>query len=45
MNERHESRMSKLEELLTDRQEQLDHHNSGRRRLSAEVWNTVVRGL
>ena len=37
MNDRHQRRMAKLEDLLAERKEQLDHHASGRRRLSAEV--------
>eukprot|EP00541_Cyclophora_tenuis_P002056 CAMPEP_0116569002 /NCGR_PEP_ID=MMETSP0397-20121206/16033_1 /TAXON_ID=216820 /ORGANISM="Cyclophora tenuis, Strain ECT3854" /LENGTH=114 /DNA_ID=CAMNT_0004096481 /DNA_START=133 /DNA_END=474 /DNA_ORIENTATION=- len=43
LNDRHERRMEKLEEMLQDRRLQLEHHNSGRRRLSSEDHERVSR--
>jgi len=43
LNDRHDKRMDKLEEMLEDRKTQLEHHNTGRRRLSPEDHERVSR--
>lgn len=45
VNDRHESRTNKLAELLKERREQMDHHESGHRKLSAEDHARVTRQI
>jgi succinate dehydrogenase flavin-adding protein (antitoxin of CptAB toxin-antitoxin module) len=43
LNDRHEQRINKLEELLEQRQKQLNDHESGHRKLSSEEHARVLR--
>eukprot|EP00546_Thalassionema_frauenfeldii_P020746 CAMPEP_0178896298 /NCGR_PEP_ID=MMETSP0786-20121207/1086_1 /TAXON_ID=186022 /ORGANISM="Thalassionema frauenfeldii, Strain CCMP 1798" /LENGTH=112 /DNA_ID=CAMNT_0020566667 /DNA_START=94 /DNA_END=429 /DNA_ORIENTATION=+ len=42
-NTRHEKRMEKLSELISERKQQLTDHESGHRRLSSEEHSRILR--
>lgn len=43
MNDRHERRMTKMEDMLKERQVQLEDHNAGRRLLKDEDHERILR--
>jgi len=43
LSDRHERRIEKLSELLEERKQQIEHHESGHRKLSSEDHSRILR--